>query len=218
MSTHRMGRYLAACGGGTKRAMTLYRLNLRLSQEMFTIISCFEVALRNSIDHHYLHTLGPDWLKNAVTAGGIFANQSCKYSADSINTEVRKLGTGYSHGRLVAALGFGFWRYLFASNQYQRAGSSLLHIFPAKPRSTATTQYNQRYVFNQLAAINEIRNRIAHHEPICFLSGSFIKDTTYSRQHYGLILQLFQWMNIDESALLYGLDHIHRVCSEIDSL
>lgn len=25
-----------------------------------------------------------------------------------------------------------------------------------------------------------------------------------ARQHYNLILQLFQWMNIDESTLLYG--------------
>jgi hypothetical protein len=33
-----------------------------------------------------------------------------------------------------------------------------------------------------------------------------------------IILQLFQWMQIDESALLYGLDHINTVCNEIDNL
>jgi hypothetical protein len=31
-------------------------------------------------------------------------------------------------------------------------------------------------------------------------------------------MQLFQWMQIDEEALLYGLDHINTVCYEIDSL
>lgn len=36
--------------------MTLYRLNLRLSQEMFTIVSCLEVALRNAIDSIILAT------------------------------------------------------------------------------------------------------------------------------------------------------------------
>lgn len=185
---------------------------------MFTVISCFEVALRNAIDRHYLNTLGFHWLRNAATPGGIFANRGCAYSADSINEEVRKLGASYSHGRLVAGLGFGFWRYLFAQNQYQQAGATLLQIFPAKPRSTATVQYNQRYVFNQLATLNEIRNRIAHHEPICFLPSQPVKDTTYTRQHHGLILQLFQWMTIDEAALLYGLDHIHRVCADIDAL
>ena len=42
-SHERMDRYLLACGGDTRRAMTLYRYNLQLSQQMFTIIGCFEV-------------------------------------------------------------------------------------------------------------------------------------------------------------------------------
>ena len=48
MSQKRMNRYLAACGGDSRKAMTLYRYNLQLSQETFTIISCFEVALRKA--------------------------------------------------------------------------------------------------------------------------------------------------------------------------
>ena len=47
MSAARMSRYLTACGGNSKKTMTLYRLNLRVSQEFFTVISCFEVSLRN---------------------------------------------------------------------------------------------------------------------------------------------------------------------------
>ncbi len=46
MSSQRMERYLTACGANTRKAMTLYRYNLQISQEMFTIVSCFEVALR----------------------------------------------------------------------------------------------------------------------------------------------------------------------------
>ena len=38
-SAKRMQKYLQACGGDTRRAMTLYRYNLKLSQEMFTLIS-----------------------------------------------------------------------------------------------------------------------------------------------------------------------------------
>ena len=71
---------------------------------------------------------------------------------------------------------------------------------------------------NQLATINDLRNRIAHHEPICFLPGQPIKDTMFARNHYHLILQLFQWMEIDVHALLFGLDHIEEVCDEIDNL
>ncbi len=42
MSRHRINRYLMACEGRSKKAMTLYRLNLRLSQEMFTIIAALK--------------------------------------------------------------------------------------------------------------------------------------------------------------------------------
>ncbi len=104
-------RYLSVCGGNTRKAMTLYRKNLPLTQEIFTIISCFEVALRNTFS-----------------------------------------------------------------------------------------------------------NLMARHEPICFVSVQPIKNTTYARQRYNLIFQLFQWMQIDAAVQLYGLDHINTVCNEIDNL
>ncbi len=89
MSQSRMSRYMIACSNDSKKAMTLYCLNLKLSQPQF-------------------------------------------YSG----------------------------------------GQSLLRIFPAKPTSTPTVQYNHRYVFNELERINRIRNRIAHHEPVCFSLGN----------------------------------------------
>ena len=218
MSAARMSRYLNACGGNTKRAMTLYRLNLRLSQELFTVISCFEITLRNAINNHCIASLGNDWLSLGAAPGGIFDNYHCRLTTVNINDAVSKLRHCYTPDKLVAELGFGFWRYIFAQYQYNATGRTLLRIFPAKPTSTPAIQYNQTFVFNQLAQINNLRNRIAHHEPVCFKAGIPVKDTTYVRQHYGLIRQLFQWMSIDEAALLYGLDHINTVCNQIDTL
>jgi len=198
--------------------MTLYRKNLQLSQELFTIISCFEVALRNAIDKHYVNSLGNEWLRSAATNGGIFDNTRCMISYQTIAEEVRKLNRRYTHAKLVAALGFGFWRYLYSPHQYRAGGQTLLGVFSSRPTSSPALQYNATYIFNELQGINSIRNRIAHHEPICFVPGQALIDTTYARRHYNLILQLFQWMGIDESALLYGLDHIVTVCNEIDNL
>lgn len=217
MTNARMNRYLQACDGNTRKAMTLYRKNLQLTQEMFTVISCFEVALRNAIDVTITSSLGNDWLRNAASSAGVFNSSRCRLSKDNINDAIHKLHV-YSHNKLVAELGFGFWRYMFAQHQFNATGRILLRIFPSKPTSTPSLQYNNTYIFNQLAQLNGIRNRMAHHEPICFLPQRPIKDTTYARQHYNQILQLFQWMQIDESALLYGLDHIHTVCNEIDNL
>lgn len=214
----RMGRYNASCGGNTRKTMTLYRKNMKLSQELFTVISCFEIALRNAIDIHYTAIYGNDWLKKAANPAGFFDNNKCRLTQTNINEAIRYLNRSYTHYKLVAEMGFGFWRFMFANNQFMAAGSTLLQILPAKPRSTAVIQYNHNYVLNQLADINDLRNRIAHHEPICFLPGHSVKDTAYARNHYNYILELLHWMNIDQKALFYGLDHIDDVCDEIDNL
>lgn len=217
MSVARMSRYRSGTST-TKKAMTLYRLNLKASQELFTIICCFEVAIRNKINKQAINTLGNDWLLNGAVPGGIFDNHNCRYTRQIINDAVNKLGNSYTHSKLVAEIGFGFWRFMFAPHQFTAMGRTLLCIFPAKPISTPAMSYNQKYVFNQLAMINDLRNRIAHHEPICFVSGQPIKNTSYIRQHYDIIIKLFRWMDIDESSLLYGLDHVETVCDQIDSL
>lgn len=218
LSAIRLRRYLTGCGNNSKKAMTLYRKNLRLSQELFTVISCFEITLRNQINNIYTISYGNDWLRNSAYAGGMFDRNNCRKTQKLINDAFRRLGHNYTHHKLIAEMDFGFWRYLFANPQFNAGGTLLMRIFPAKPRSTPTMNYNHAFVFNELGQINDIRNRIAHHEPICFVPSHPIKDTTYSRQRYNLILQLFQWMNINEAALLYGLDHILTVCDEIDAL
>lgn len=218
ISSARMNRYLEACSGNTKKSMTLYRLNLKLSQEFFTVISCFEIALRNKINKLMLERFGDDWLKYGASQKAVFNNAGSSLTKSTIDSAIKKLGDSYTNNQLVAELGFGFWRYLFAQKQFNATGKILLKIFPAKPRSTSSNQYNQNFVFNQLAQLNRFRNRIAHHEPICFLSSKAIKDSTFARQQYVNVMQLFQWMNINESELLYGLDHIDKVCDKLDSL
>jgi hypothetical protein len=161
---------------------------------------------------------GANWLFNAAQNQGLFDHRNTRITRRLINESIQKLGVDYTHSKLVASLGFGFWRYMFGPNQFRRAGQSLLQIFPNKPISTPQTQYNSGYVFGQLQNINDIRNRIAHHEPICFQSGQPVIDTTYTKEHYDVIIELFQWLDIDEGKLLYGLDHVDRVINEINSI
>ena len=213
----RMNIYLLACNGNTKQSMTLYRKNLLLTQEMFTVIGCFEIALRNSIDKNLINSLGKDWLRSAATNGDPFDSVKCRYTRESILSGIKKLKK-YNHHKLVAELGFGFWRYMYAQNQYNATGRVLLGVFPSKPKSAASRQVNNKHIFNQLAKLNEIRNRMAHHEPICFTPGQAKIDTNYARQNYSILKQLFQWMQINEASLLYGLDHIISICDEIDKM
>lgn len=54
--------------------------------------------------------------------------------------------------------------------------------------------WNSR-IFLELDYINNIRNRIAHHEPICF-GFPICVDTTYALKNYSRMMNLLQWMDI----------------------
>jgi hypothetical protein len=213
-----MGRYVIACNGDTRKAMTLYRKNLKLSQELFTVVGCFEVALRNAVNNCYTIELGNHWLRDSVARRGIFNNRRCHITRKIIMDTISRLGNAYTHHKLVAELGFGFWRYMFARHQYRAGGQILIQVFTALPRSTPAANYNANFIFRELQKINKLRNRIAHHEPVCFTHSRPVINTNYARQNYALLIQLFQWLNIDETSLLYGLDKVIQTCDVIDRL
>lgn len=220
LSSERLQRYVVACDNDTRKSMALYRLNLHLSQEVFTLLSCFEVAVRNAINNVLTQRLGDDWLRDAVLPGGIFDIPGCRDSANIIRKAyTRLLREGkYTHTKLLAEMEFGVWKYMFANPQYRAVGRCLLEIFPNKPRSNAECQYNNTFIFNELDGINILRNRIAHHEPVCFALRQTVIDLSYIRNSYRKINTFFFWMGINSRSLLYGLDHVNNVCSKITYL
>lgn len=220
ISRKRMKRYLNSCGGNKRKAQMLYRLNLRLSQEMFTVISYYEVALRNAIDRIMSDSLGEDWIRDSILPGGIFDNPLFSGTTRIIQKAYNELMTNgkYSSSKLLSAMEFGIWKYMFSATQYRATGKRLLKVFPKKPKSSATIQYNNQFIFNELDTINRLRNRIAHHEPICFMLDSETISTSYLRNCYSRMIMLFNWMGIDAKSLLYGLDHILQLSAMIDSL
>ena len=72
ISPERMQRYLVACNSNTRKAMTLYRYNIKLSQELLALIGYFEVALRNRINKQLITQFGNDWLRDSILPNGIF--------------------------------------------------------------------------------------------------------------------------------------------------
>ena len=128
------------------------------------------------------------------------------------------MGKPYSHVGLLSEMEFGVWKHMFSREQFAATGRCLLAIFPSKPTSSQHMQYNHTYMFNELDKVNTLRNRIAHHEPICFALGASQIDTSYIINQYERVHRLFAWMDVDSDSMLYGLDHVRNVCGEIDSL
>ena len=222
VSVPRISRYLTAMNYDTRKAMTLYRYNLKLSQEMFTVVSCFEIALRNRIDNGLLPVLGQNWLRSSVQSNGIFVVNNNKKEFDITIRDIKgahaKIKLNYSHEKIIAELGFGFWRYMFSKPHSRATGLNINQVLPAKPKSSKVLNINNAYIFQELKKVNDLRNRIAHHEPICFALGQSTKNTVFARDEHKRIIKLFTWMGINESELLFGIDHVNSICDKIDSL
>ncbi|MCQ2332975.1 MAG: Abi family protein [Paludibacteraceae bacterium] len=215
-----MKRYLVACGNRKRKAMTLYKMNIRLSQEVYVLVNYFEIALRNSIDREMISVYGEEWLKESVMAGGFFDNDKCKDSRKIIQKRYSTLLNNgeYSHSKLLSTLEFGIWRYMYSPVQYKQTGQILLKVFVNKPKSSPEMQYNNKFFFEELQYINTLRNRIAHQEPICFSHVTKEIDLTYIRKQYQRIMMLFGYMGIDGARLLKGFDDFATVCKGIERL
>ena len=216
-SRERLRRYVLACNNNKRKAMLLYRYNLKLSKEMFAIIGCFEVALRNGIDVEMKKHFGNDWLRDSILKGGMFYNdpkvsQTKTIIEDAYNDINAK--NGYSHTKLLSKMSFGTWKYMFNNVQYALTGKCLLNIFPSKPKSTFSKHYNHSFVFDKLERIHYIRNRIAHHEPICF-KHPYIIDIQIAKDCCDYMMMLFDWMNVDHKKLLYNLNHVDDILEKI---
>jgi hypothetical protein len=214
ISQPRFLKYYAACGNSRRTALKLYRANIILSQKMYAIIGVFEIILRNSIDRHFAILKGNSWLEDAVQPGGYLdISVGCEESYHSIQESIHKLGLECTHDKLITKLSFGFWAYQFSKKDYAAAGSTLLEIFPNRPFGT-----NQRAVFKNLVKINEIRNRIAHYEPICFDKNTGIISTAFVSNRYNLVLELLHWLGCNPRRILYGIDSVKSGINAINHL
>ena len=220
VSEDRLNRYLIACAGNKAKALLLYRRNIRIAMEMFAVVGAFEIALRNSIDNIMVKHFGHDWLRDSILPGGIFDTPKCRDHARIIRSTYEKLmrHNQYTHTHLLSKMEFGIWKYMFSSPQFRATNRVLLQVFPNKPTSTRKIQYNNTFIFNELDHVNSLRNRIAHHEPICFHTGYASITTIYIDFIYNKILTLFEWLNVDAKDYLFGLDHVLKIRDEIKKL
>ena len=213
ISSPRFNRYLTSCGNNKRRAEKLYRANLRLSQKMYSVIGIFEVVFRNSIDRHFIPIKGGLWLEDAVAIGGHLDAVGCEDSFHSVQEAIHKLGKEYTHDRLIAKLTFGFWTYQFSKKEFAASGSTLLDVFPNRPFGT-----KQKDIFQDLIRINDIRNRIAHYEPICFDKPTGTISTLLSQKRYNLIVELFRQLGCTPKKILYGIDGVQKAIDEINNI
>ena len=217
LSPVRLSRYLHACGDDKNKALKLYRLNIKLSQEFYALLSLFEVTLRNAVNEHYItHFKDCEWLKNQCLRKGFLNNHLFKSghykSKLKIDNAIRELGINYNNDRLVASLSFGFWVNLFAPIQFRLTGQNLHKIFTKRPNGS-----QPKLIYKDLNLILTFRNRVAHHEPICF-NGLKVIDISGATICYNLICKYINWLDLDKAIFLNDLDDTTFIINEIYDL
>jgi len=158
----RLSKYLHVTGNNAQQALRLYILNAKVSAALMTDLHYLEVALRNKFDRELASRFGPEWFKEARFLA--LVDGRCH----AILLKAQKDAAKHWHkvqplppGKVVAELTFGFWLQLTDRRLEHPLWVPCLH------KAFAPRKAPRRAVFNQgLEKLRQLRNRVAHHEPI----------------------------------------------------
>ncbi len=159
----RLEKYLRATKGNEQQALRLYVLNAKVSAAFLTDIHYIEVALRNKFDAELTVGFGSSkWFTVSD-----FVRLLDPRGQDILKKAQRDAAKGYPKsqpvptGKVIAELMFGFWLNLTDRRVEHDLWVPFLHkaFLPRTPP--------RRSVFNNsLEKLRQLRNRVAHHEPI----------------------------------------------------
>lgn len=161
-------------GEGSAQGFTRYQWNLRLSEAMLPALHYLEILLRNRVDKVIARHYGADWLLRLPPALRLTEEDRDRITRHAQRFR-RERGRNATHHDMLAQMTFGFWCAFF----HKRYDPLLWHrkhalatVFPDLLRAHCT----RRYIEPRLQQVKELRNRIAHHEPVWNRSPS-IADT-----------------------------------------
>ena len=160
-SPERMQTYLNAAGGDHGTALQLYARNAQLGAAFHGPLQALEVALRNAMHARLEARYGSQWYMNP--AAGLDS-----HAHDSMAGILRRGAGVTTADQFVASMSLGFWVRLVGRGGWVNGGRkadydrtlwrpALHRAFPGHPR---------RKVQRRLDGLRQLRNRIAHHEPI----------------------------------------------------
>jgi hypothetical protein len=198
LSEPRFATYLRAKNNDRQLALKLYQWNLEVSAAFIAPLHVLEVVLRNATIDAIESVHGLNWaFNNGFIRSLPEPSNGYKPRSDLINTSRRQPTTG----KVVADLKFIFWEKMFTVRHDSRLWDNhLRRVLPFAP-STLSVQSIRSQVNSDIRDIRQLRNRIAHHEPIF---------TRQLSDDYTKILKLIEWR--DDTASLW-LDSIQNVTS-----
>ena len=200
LSRERLSTYLAAVRGHREKAIRLYVWNTAISAAFYEPLQGLEVALRNAIHRRLAEQYGPAW----------YDNPNAKLDSGAMRRIAKSRGYGDSPSQIVAKLSFGFWVSLLGPGGHiankHKANYEMTLWRPALRKAFAhCTPLTRKQAHRPLNALRQLRNRIAHHEPI------FARKLTMDHER---ILDVTGWIS---PATRTWIEHYSRVSIMIEA-
>lgn len=170
LSRPRMKRYFDAASHGGFRGMDavqLYAWNAEVAGALWGPLHIYEVVLRNAVSEALTNVYGPNWpwdrtfelSLGSPTGGGRTYNprRDLQKTRDHARGKI---------GKIIPEMKFVFWQKMFTSRHDERLWKDHLEsVFP-NMESFQDYKLKRAEIYNNVDKIRELRNRIAHHEPI----------------------------------------------------
>jgi hypothetical protein len=188
--------------------LSRYKYNLALSEALYPTLSLLEVALRNQIDKALTQSSTADWLSEEwsgwVRTPGMKKKGLPNPEKESILKAKQSLfrnSGDWSYGKLIAELNFGFWVGMFKSyyhtSLWNKKSKPLTIAFPN------SASLSPKAVYTTLDTIRQLRNRVAHHEPIF--------DSPKLYENHEKIMLVICWLGDDLAQYAKTIDRFPEV-------
>ena len=183
-SPKRMQTYLDAAEGDQRTALQFYVRNARLGAAFHGPLQALEVALRNALHAQLEARYCSQWYTNSDVGLDSHAQDSVE------GFFLRHDAAEQTPDNFVASMSLGFWVRLLGRGGRANGGRNanydttlwrpaLRRVFPG---------HRRRDVHRRFDSLRQLRNRIAHHEPI------FERDTN---KDYDELLEAVGWISSD---------------------
>lgn len=163
LSQARFGRYLQAAGQDVNQALKLYQWNLELSGELLKVMHACEIGLRNAVAEAIAAIHGENW---PWVQGFRVSLQDPKRGYSPRKDLAKVAEREPTTGKVIAELRFAFWERMLNASHHNRIWKTQLPlVFPHMDFSSGANVARDQ-LRQQVFVVRDLRNRIAHHEPI----------------------------------------------------
>jgi hypothetical protein len=200
LTRERLRSYLASTSGDLEHALALYDWNAQVGGALHEDIGRLEVVFRNAIDEALVaYGTAQGWpmvwyRRRQLFPGGKHGARAIA-DIEVARDRATRRGLPEVHGKVVAELSFGFWRFLCTKPYLTSLWvPAVADAFPSHPDSGDPRAVRQA-VDDRIQRVHFLRNRVAHHEPV---------HQRNLQRDLGSIAQLAGWISADARDWIVG--------------